>query len=55
MSAAQAFVELLEQAAAAGEIDRSLDLDAVSVMRGWTKDERVMIACCNDGTRLVVF
>ena len=24
-------------------------------MRGWTNDERVMIACCNDGTRPVVF
>lgn len=24
-------------------------------MRGWTADERVMIACCNDGTRPVVF
>ena len=25
------------------------------IMRGWTNDERVMIACCNDGTRPVVF
>lgn len=24
-------------------------------MRGWTNDERMMIACCNDGTRPVVF
>lgn len=24
-------------------------------MKGWTNDERVMIACCNDGTRPVVF
>ena len=24
-------------------------------MRGWTKDERMMIACCNDGTRPVIF
>lgn len=24
-------------------------------MRGWTNDERVMIACCNDGTRPVIF
>lgn len=26
-----------------------------SPMRGWSADERVMIACCNDGTRLVIF
>ena len=24
-------------------------------MHGWTKDDRVMIACCNDGTRPVIF
>lgn len=24
-------------------------------MRGWCDDERVMVACCNDGTRPVVF
>lgn len=24
-------------------------------MEGWMKDERVMIACCSDGTRPVVF
>lgn len=24
-------------------------------MRGWMRDERVMIACCNDGTRPVIF
>lgn len=24
-------------------------------MRGWIKDERVMIACCSDGTRPVIF
>ncbi len=24
-------------------------------MRGWMKDENVMIACCSDGTRPVVF
>ena len=23
-------------------------------MRGWMKDERVMIACCSDGTRPVI-
>ena len=26
-----------------------------SIMHGWTNDDRVMIACCNDGTRPVVF
>ncbi|MDO5114865.1 MAG: TIGR04076 family protein [Synergistaceae bacterium] len=30
-------------------------LQGGSIMRGWTKDENVMIACCNDGTRPVVF
>ena len=25
------------------------------IMRGWTNDEKVMIACCNDGTRPVIF
>lgn len=30
-------------------------LQGGAVMRGWTADERVMIACCNDGTRPVVF
>ena len=24
-------------------------------MHGWTNDERMMITCCNDGTRPVVF
>ena len=24
-------------------------------MRGWMNDERVMIACCSDGTRPVIF
>lgn len=24
-------------------------------MHGWTADDRMMIACCNDGTRPVVF
>lgn len=24
-------------------------------MHGWSADERVMIACCNDGTRPVIF
>ena len=26
-----------------------------AIMKGWTADERVMIACCNDGTRPVIF
>ena len=26
-----------------------------AIMKSWTNDERVMIACCNDGTRPVVF
>jgi uncharacterized repeat protein (TIGR04076 family) len=24
-------------------------------MHGWTNDDRVMITCCNDGTRPVIF
>jgi len=30
-------------------------LQGGSIMRGWTNNERVMIACCNDGTRPVIF
>lgn len=30
-------------------------LQGGSIMRGWTNDEKVMIAYCNDGTRPVVF
>ena len=30
-------------------------LQGGSIMRGWTRDEDVMIACCNDGTRPVIF
>lgn len=30
-------------------------LQGGSIMRGWTSDERMMIACCNDGTRPVIF
>ena len=26
-----------------------------SIMKSWTNDDRMMIACCNDGTRPVVF
>ncbi|MBP2655831.1 MAG: hypothetical protein H6Q73_3400 [Firmicutes bacterium] len=24
-------------------------------MKGWTNDEKMMLACCNDGTRPVIF
>lgn len=30
-------------------------LQGGSIMRGWTNDEHIMIACCNDGTRPVIF
>lgn len=30
-------------------------LQGGSVMHGWTRDEKVMITCCNDGTRPVIF
>lgn len=30
-------------------------LQGGAFMSGWTNDEKVMIACCNDGTRPVVF
>lgn len=30
-------------------------LQGGSIMRNWMKDERVMITCCNDGTRPVIF
>lgn len=30
-------------------------LQGGSIMRGWMRDERVMIACCSDGTRPVIF
>lgn len=30
-------------------------LQGGAIMKGWTNDERIMIACCNDGTRPVVF
>lgn len=30
-------------------------LQGGSIMRGWMNDERIMIACCNDGTRPVIF
>lgn len=30
-------------------------LQGGSIMHRWTNDERMMIACCNDGTRPVIF
>ena len=30
-------------------------LQGGSIMRGWTNDEKVMISCCNDGIRPVIF
>ena len=30
-------------------------LQGGSIMHGWTRDDRLMVACCNDGTRPVVF
>lgn len=30
-------------------------LQGGSIMRGWMKEENVMITCCNDGTRPVIF
>lgn len=30
-------------------------LQGGSIMQGWTNDERMMISCCNDGTRPVIF
>ena len=30
-------------------------LQGGSIMRGWINDDRMMIACCNDGTRPVIF
>lgn len=30
-------------------------LQGSSIMHKWTNDERMMITCCNDGTRPVIF
>ena len=30
-------------------------LQGGAIMHGWTNDDRIMIACCNDGTRPVIF
>ena len=30
-------------------------LQGGSIMHGWSKDEKVMITCCNDGVRPVIF
>ena len=44
-------------------VKRGMQLVAMYILRcredpsciGWTNDERMMIACCNDGTRPVIF
>ena len=38
-----------------GRKDRYTALQGGSIMKGWTNDDRMMIACCNDGTRPVIF
>lgn len=30
-------------------------LQGGSIMHQWTNDDRIMITCCNDGTRPVIF
>ena len=30
-------------------------LQGGAIMRGWMNDDKVMITCCNDGTRPVIF
>ena len=30
-------------------------LQGGSIMKGWTNDDRMMITCCNDGIRPVIF
>jgi len=30
-------------------------LQGGAIMRGWSKNDKIMIACCNDGTRPVIF
>ena len=30
-------------------------LQGGSIMKNWTNDEKIMITCCNDGTRPVIF
>ena len=30
-------------------------LQGGSIMKGWTNDEKMRIACCNDGTQPVIF
>jgi len=30
-------------------------LQGGAIMQGWTNDEKIMITCCNDGTRPVIF
>ena len=45
-----------EQILEAGQkMYNELSPETAKFMRGWMKDERVMIACCSDGTRPVIF
>jgi uncharacterized repeat protein (TIGR04076 family) len=30
-------------------------LQGGSIMKGWTNDEKMLVACCNDGVRPVIF
>ena len=30
-------------------------LQGGAIMHGWTNDDKIMITCCNDGTRPVIF
>lgn len=30
-------------------------LQGGSIMNGWTNDQKIMITCCNDATRPVIF
>ena len=30
-------------------------LQGGSIMKGWANDDKIMSACCNDGTRPVIF
>jgi|GEM_PF-2794488 len=30
-------------------------LQGGSIMNGWTNDQKIMITCCNDATRLLIF
>lgn len=42
-------------AALAKEAAHGAPLQGGAIMRNWTNDNRMMITCCNDGARPVVF